>query len=188
MNIDGEKSYEGLFARSGMDRCVHHRVVEMLALHRRMITDDDIAFEQPFAPVNLEPVAHRGADRIRDEGRHPAGRLRDEMPLDIDKTDGEILIFIDIRAEGRAGDVGVDLVRDRNDTVTQHFERDRIELGLLADRVHVASPHVPLQLMRISPIRPTSNRSLGPMTVVEPYSSITAGPAAVKPAGRVPRS
>jgi hypothetical protein len=38
--------------------------------------------------------------------------------------------------------------------------------------------------MRISPRLPMVNASFGPTIVVEPYSSITAGPFAANPTGR----
>jgi hypothetical protein len=39
----------------------------------------------------------------------------------------EVIVLVDVGAERRALDVGVDLVRDRNQAVAEHFQRDRID-------------------------------------------------------------
>ena len=41
------------------------------------------------------------------------------------QADGEIVVFVDVGAERRARDVGVDLVGDRHQAVADHLERDR---------------------------------------------------------------
>ena len=46
MHIDREKADQRLGRGPGIDRRVHHRVVEMLALHGGVIADDDIAFDE----------------------------------------------------------------------------------------------------------------------------------------------
>ena len=108
---------------------------------------------KPLAAIDLEPVAHRRADRIGDERRHAAGGLRDRWPSVVDEADGKILIFVDIGAEGGARDIRVDLIGDRDDAVADHFERDRVELGgSLRDGVHQCLSYLPPQSMRISPM------------------------------------
>src|SRR6185437_5378732 len=113
-----------------------------------------------------------------------AGRLRDEMALGVHESDGEVLIFVDIGAKGRARDIRIDLIGDRDDAVADHFERDRIELGSsLRDGVHQCLSYLRPQAIRISPMVPILKLPPGQTSVLEPYSSITAGPAASTPAG-----
>src|SRR5262249_1730802 len=59
-------------------------------------------------------------------------------------------VFVDIGAERRALDVGVDLVGDRNEAMPDHFERDRIdgESGV-GSVLHMAPPFFPPLLRRV---------------------------------------
>ena len=115
--------------RPGIDRRVHHRVVEVLALHRGVIAEHDVAVMQPLLAVDLQSVAHRHADGVGDERRHAAGALRDQLAVGADEADGEVVVLVDVGRERRALDVGVDLVGDRDEPVPDHFERDRIDGG-----------------------------------------------------------
>ena len=105
-------------------------------------------------------------------------------PSRVGEADREILVFVDIGAEGGALDIGVDLIGDRDEAVADHLERDRIDgvaarpsARLIASMLHAASAQPRPQWMRISPSAPISKRSPGQTRVVEPYSSIKAGPA-----------
>ena len=68
----------------GVDRRVHHGVVQMLALNRRVIAQNDVAMVQSLASVDGEAVAHRHADRVGDENRHAASALRDQLAIRAD--------------------------------------------------------------------------------------------------------
>ena len=85
----------------------------MLALHRRVVADDDVALVQIFPAVDFQTVFHRHAHRVGDEHRHAAGGLRKQFARGADESDGIVLVLVDIRAERRARHVGVDLVADR---------------------------------------------------------------------------
>src|SRR6185437_12294815 len=135
VHIDREKADE-LARRAGIDRRIHHRVVEMLALDAGRIADDDVALVQPLGTVELQPVAHRAADGVGDEDRHAAIALRDQPAGLVRHADGIVLVFIDIGAEGGAGDIGVDLVGDRDDAVSDHFEGDGIDAGRGLSAIH----------------------------------------------------
>src|SRR5436190_1037598 len=52
VHIDGEEADQARALRSGMDRRVHDRVVEMLALHGRMVAQHHVAMVQALAPVD----------------------------------------------------------------------------------------------------------------------------------------
>ncbi len=173
--------------RPGVDRRVHHRVVEVLALHRGVVAEHDVAVMQPLLAVDLQSVAHRHADRVGDERRHAASALRDQLALGADQPDGEIVVLVDIGRERRALDVGVDLVGDRDEAVADHFQRDRIdsERNVAREFLHHRSPAT---VTRISPSLPTSKPSPGQISVVDPYSSIKAGPCPLKPGASAVRS
>ena len=79
MHVDGEEADQFCAPRPGEDRRVHHRIVEMLALHGGVIAEHDVAVVQTRAAVDLQAVAHRHADRIGNEGRHAAGALREQL-------------------------------------------------------------------------------------------------------------
>ena len=161
----------------------------MLALHGGVVAEHDVAVVQARLAVDLQAVAHRHADGVGDERRHAAGALRDQLPVGADEADREVVVLVDIGTERRALDVGVDLVGDRHEAVTDHLERDRIELGrrfFAADDFLHAQPRP--QWMHSSPSAPTSKRSPGQISVVDPYSSIKAGPWPEKPAGSAVRS
>ncbi len=49
------------------------------------------------------------------------------------KSDGKVFVFVDVRAERRARNIGVDLIGDRDDAVADHFEGDRIDGVVLPD-------------------------------------------------------
>ena len=184
MAVDGEETDQlALSRRAGVDRRVHDRVVEMLALYRRMIADDHIAFMQPHRAINLEPIACTPAPTASATKIGLAAiALRDQPAIGIRHADRIVLVFINIRTERRAGHIRVDLIVDRDNAVADDFESDRID-GLLLG--HVAYSAASLwQRMRISRNSPISNVSPGHTTVVAPYSSITAGPVPMKPGAR----
>ncbi len=142
MDVDGEEPEQRRAVGAAVDRRVHHRVVEVLALNGGVIADDDVALEQPLAAIDLEPVPHRGTDRIGDEGRHAAGRLGHQLTGGIHQADGEILVFVDIGAERRARDVGVDLIGDADEAVADHLQRDGIDPPTrFAARFRFHDPH-----------------------------------------------
>ena len=110
-----KKPISVLRARAGIDRRVHHRVVEMLALHGGVIADDDVAMVQPLAAVDFRA---RRAPPCRPNRRRKAACRRciaRQMAVGADQADGEIVIFVDIGAERGALDVGVDLIGDRDE-------------------------------------------------------------------------
>src|SRR5579875_1225915 len=139
----------------------------MLPLHGRMGADEHVALGDSLA-VDLQAVPDRRSDGIGDEDRHPSGRNCDELAARSRQPYRIVLVLVNIRAEGGARHVRVDLIGDRDDSVADDFERDR-----------VASRFV--QSMRVSWSGPMQNVSPGRMIVVEPYSSSTAGPVPRKP-------
>jgi hypothetical protein len=59
--------------------------------------------------------------------RHPAGALRNEFTLRTHEPHRQNLCTRKYRAEGGARNVGIDLIRDRDQTVTNHLESDRVD-------------------------------------------------------------
>src|SRR5262249_7661730 len=104
----------------------------------------------------------------------------------IGKSDREVVVFVNIRAERRPLDVSVDLVGDRHEAMADHFQRDRVDGKGPGAFLHGYHP-APM-VIRISPSAPTSKRSPGAIRVVEPYSSIKAGPVPAKPGTSAVRS
>lgn len=45
----------------------------------------------------------------------------------VDQSDRVILVLVDVGAERRARDVGIDLISRRNQAVADHLKRDRIK-------------------------------------------------------------
>src|SRR5262249_45372400 len=128
-----------LFAR--MDWRVHYGVVEVLALDRGVIAKHDVAVMKAATAVDCKPVTHRHADGGGYERRHAASALCDQLSGGIGQPDRKVVVLVDVRAERRALDVGVDLVRDRDETMPDHFERDRINGERRAANVlHAALP------------------------------------------------
>ena len=127
VHIDGEEADQGVALGPDMDGRVHDGVVEVLALHRRVVAEHHVAGVKPLAPVDLQSVAHRHADRVGDERRHAAGALRDQLSVGVGEPDREVVVLVDIGAERGALDVGVDLVGDRHQAMPDHFERDRVD-------------------------------------------------------------
>jgi hypothetical protein len=103
----------------------------MLTLYRGVIAYHDIAPVQTRAAVNREPIAHRHADGIGDEDRHPPGALRNEFTLRTHEPHRKIFVLVNIGAEGGARNVGIDLIRDRDQTVANHLQGDRIDRRLV---------------------------------------------------------
>ena len=50
VNIDGKEADQACALRPGIDRRVHHGVVQMLALNRGVIAEHDVAVVQPSLP------------------------------------------------------------------------------------------------------------------------------------------
>jgi hypothetical protein len=73
---------------------------------------------QALTNLQRKAIAHRHADRVGNEDRHTAGALGDEITIRTYQPNGEIFILVYVRAEGRTGDVRVDLIGDRDDAVT----------------------------------------------------------------------
>ena len=86
----------------------------MLSLHRSVIAQNDVAAMQAFLAINLQSVANRHADGVRNERRHAACVLRNELPVWTRKANGKIVVLVDIGAERGALDVRVNLVADGN--------------------------------------------------------------------------
>src|SRR5688572_24122651 len=217
MDIDGEKSHQAATAGAGVNRRIHHGVVQMLSLNRRMIAQEHVTVLQALATIDGKAIAHRHADRIGNEDRHAAGALGDQLTIRAYQPNGEIFILVYVRAEGRARDVRVNLIGDRNDAMTDDFEGDGIggrprhcELWACFHEstanenindeswkrkqiqsscinflfiIHLLS----LILILISCSSPISKLSPGQTSVVEPYSSMTAGPVPLKPGSKASR-
>jgi len=130
MHVNGKKADQRwqIFAR--VNGRVHHSIIEMLTLYRGVIAYHDIAPVQTRAAVNREPIAHRHADGIGDEDRHPPSALRNEFTLRTHEPHRKIFVLVNIGAEGGARNVGIDLIRDRDQTVANHLESDRVERGV----------------------------------------------------------
>src|SRR5688572_1811505 len=131
MDVDREKTDQRAVRGSGVDRRVHDRVIQMLALNRRVIAQNHVAALQALATVDGKAVAHGHADRVGDEDGHAAGALRDQLAIGAYESDGEIFVLVDVGTESCARDIRIDLIGDRNDAVADHFEGDGID-GLSA--------------------------------------------------------
>src|SRR5688500_3650681 len=127
MDVDLAKTDQRAVRGSGVDRRVHDRVVQMLALNRRVIAQNHVAALQAPATVDGKAVAHGHADRVGDEDGHAAGALRDQLAIGAYESDGEIFVLVDVGTESRARDVRIDLIGDRNNAVADHFEGDGID-------------------------------------------------------------
>src|SRR5262249_17766437 len=118
------------------------------------------------AENTTQPAPPRHPARVGDERRHPAGALRDQRAAGVGQPDREIVVLVDVGAECGALDVGVDLVRDRDETVTDHFKSDRVdgERGVgTGDVLHGASPFFRSDRPRASGnAGPTRRRRGGP--------------------------
>src|SRR4051812_10326008 len=120
--------------------------------------------------VDLQSILDRGAERVGDEDRQAAAALRDKTAFGIDDADRVVLVFGNQHAERGARDVLVYEVWHRGQRMHDDLRAERIDpWRMLQCLVHAATS------MRSSPNRPTSNWSPGPITVVAPNSSITAG-------------
>ena len=84
----------------------------MLTLHRRMVAEDHVAFEDALPAEHRKAVTHAGADGVGDEDGHSAVALGDETAFVVGHADGVVLVFVDVGTEGGARHVGVDLVVD----------------------------------------------------------------------------
>ena len=82
---------------------------------------------QALTAIDGKTIAHRHADRVGNEDRHTAGALGDELTIRTYQPNGEIFVLVYVRTKGRARDVRVDLIGDRNDAVTDDFEGDGID-------------------------------------------------------------
>ena len=173
------------------NRRVHDDVVQVLAERAGMVGEDDIARLDPVHAVQRDAVGHRAADHAGGKQRQALPRQRNDPPLPVHHADGVILVFVDQRTECGAHQVGLDKVGDGLKVLADDFHGDRVDpdRAVRIDTGHHAASSVKRRptCMRISPSRPISKRSAGPTMVVEPYSSITAGPAAAKPGGSVSR-
>jgi hypothetical protein len=165
-------------------RRVHHHIVKVLPDGPAIVGDDDIALVELLLAVDRESVADGRAEHIGNEERHAAGALRQQPAVRIDDANRIVLVLIDDRAVSRAGNVGVDLIRDRNQPPPDHLDSDRLGTHVSAARQGTPVDHLEQSIL-ISPRWPMMNVSYGPMIVVEPYSSITAGPAPENPTGRL---
>ena len=133
MHVDAEEADHLVAVPAGVDRRVHHRIVEMLPLHGRMVAEDEVAVLQPVQPVDVEPIDHRAADAVGDECRDAFLALGDEIAVGADEGDRVIAIFGDVMAECHAGDIGLDLIGDGDDAVAQHLDGDQISGSMASD-------------------------------------------------------
>ena len=127
VNIDGKEADQHVALRPGIDRSVHHGIVQMLTLNRGVIAQHDVAVVQPFAAIDSEPVAHGHADGVGDEDRHAAGALRDQFAVGAHQPDGKVFVFINVGTESGARDIRIDLISDRHEAVADDFECDGID-------------------------------------------------------------
>src|SRR5439155_14897493 len=86
-----------------------------------------VAVKKTRAPVDREPIAYRHADGVGDERRHAAGALRDQLTIGAGEAHREIVVLVDVRAECRALDIGVDLIGNADEAMPDHFQSDRID-------------------------------------------------------------
>ena len=77
--------------------------------------------------------------------------------------------------------------RQRKSSASYHANEPDRTLAHSRQRC-LPSSHSPPHSMRISPMPPISKRSPGQISVVEPYSSMTAGPSAANPGSSTSRS
>ncbi len=103
-------------------------VVEMLARHRLMVGDDDVAGLEAVLAVALQPVDHEHAE-VRDEVRHAADVLRDQFAPGAEQRRAVVAHLVDHHVVGGALQVGRHLVGDGRQRVADHFQRDGVEVG-----------------------------------------------------------
>ena len=84
MHVDREETDQRAKIGPGVDRRVHHGVVQMLALDSSVIAQNDVAMVQSLASVDGEAVAYRHTDGIGDKNWHAAGALRDQLAVRTD--------------------------------------------------------------------------------------------------------
>src|SRR5215475_10416846 len=130
VNINGKEANQDGTLWSGIDRSVHHRIVQMLSLNRGMVAYHHVAVVEAGNPIGCQTIAHRHADGVGDEDRHTAGALSDQLAVGAHQADGKVFVLVDVGAESRARDIGIDLIGDRYEAVTDDFERDGIDRAL----------------------------------------------------------
>ena len=81
------------------------------------------------ASVNFQPVAHGGAENVGDEQRHATAALPEKPAAGVDDPDSVVLVFVDERTVGGAGDVEVNLIGDRNQPSPDNFDRDGVTVA-----------------------------------------------------------
>ena len=108
-------------------RRVDDDVVEMLAGHRLVIGDDDVAGLEPVLAVARHAVGDDDAE-IGDEMRHAADILRHERAVGRDQRGAEVAHLVDHHVVGGALQIGRHLVGDGRQRVADHLERDGVEL------------------------------------------------------------
>ena len=112
VNIDGKEANQGGALRPGIDRSVHHGIVEMLTLNCGVITHHHVAVVKAGGAVGCQAVAHRHADGVGDKDWHAAGALRDQVAVGAHEADRKVFIFVNVGTESRARDIGIDLISD----------------------------------------------------------------------------
>ena len=105
---------------------VHHHIVQMLAQSARVVGDDDVPVFQAVCAINLKPIAHSRAQGIGHKNGQAAPGLGHRLAGGVHNPDRVIFVLADEGAEGRSGDVLVDLVRNGHQVLANHFERDRV--------------------------------------------------------------
>src|SRR5262245_61816690 len=117
----------------------------MLALDGSMIAEDNITLVEIVAAVDFQSVLYRHADGIGNKDRHAAGALGQQLSLNANKAHSVVLVFIDVRAEGRTRHVGVDLIADGDNAMPDHLQgygidRDRFRCFVSRELIHARYP------------------------------------------------
>ena len=126
---DDDHEADQLRPLQSVDRSVHRHIVQVLADGAGVVGHHHVAVVELFGAVEGEAVLHGGPHHVGDEHRHARGALTDEVAVPIDNADRIVLVFVDVGAEGRAGDVDVDLVGDGDKPPPDHLDGDRIDGG-----------------------------------------------------------
>src|SRR5262245_3532526 len=112
--------------------------------------------------------------------------LRHQRSGCVEQRAAVVAHLVDHHVVGRALQIVGHLVGDRRHCIPDDLERHRIEAiaHVSTDNVHGTAP----TWMMISPVSDILARSPANMTVVEPYSSIRAGPTIAVPAASISRA
>ena len=179
-NIDPVGAHHGEHQQLALEEIGHvdDDVVEVLARHRLMVGDDDVAGLEALGAIALHAVHHDHAE-VGDEMGHAAYVLADEIAIGGEQRGAEVADFVDHHVVGGALQIRRHFIGDGGQGVADHLKGDGVKPG-----AHATPPTVMIN----SPVAATVQESPANMTVVVPCSCTMAGPSKCAPAGSCSRS